>query len=538
MATQNGNGGNAGSISHSPIVPAPIATADTQHVCFICLQTDTDAPNGPWVNACPCSLEAHETCMLQWIAEMESTPRTSANSQSGLRCPACRARILVDEPKDAVVTFYHAFQRTYGRVSPLVLLSIVTGGSMVGSAWYGWNALSVFAGSQSAYEWLGAEAMVGWYGRRPTPLSLVTSAVKIMELSLIGPALVVLWWVPGTEFSLIPGSMLYAASLFARDQPFAWPPSPEWAMTLMPVVHVTYDFVYAEFFGPIEKRFNRILRGRPATEPPAAAEQVAADQGAEAPGVQNGEQRRGGLGWTALLWLGRMLGGPLIQVEDDQENNGDEPAGDHVEVEIRLDLADVGEDGDRDNVDVGAGADDLIDAIQGEFQIVPEDEPPQLEEQEPQDRLPDPNPIAPRQQGRQRRRDRQRERNRAAANNANGNDGQNRLVEEPRVSLFSILMNGMTTTLIFPAISYGMGELVRRVVPESWARSPTRRRPATGLLQYRWGRSLVGACLFFVLRDAFALYYKYRRVQVKLGRKVRNVEKKAARTSGQATSEA
>jgi hypothetical protein len=98
-------------------------------------------------------------------------------------------------------------------------------------------------------------------------------------------------------------------------------------------------------------------------------------------------------------------------------------------------------------------------------------------------------------------------------------------------------MNGMTTTLLFPAISYGMGELVRRVLPASWARPPTYRRPATGLLQYRWGRSLVGACLFFVLRDAFALYYKYRRVQVKLARKVHNVERKngPGSVAGQAT---
>jgi hypothetical protein len=197
------------SSSAHTIVPAPIATADTQHVCFICLQTDADAPNGPWVHACPCSLEAHEKCMLQWIAEMETTPRTSTNSRSSvLRCPACRARIRVEEPRDSVVAFYNAFQRTYGRVSPMILLTILSGGTMVGSAWYGWNALSVFAGSQAAYEWLGARVLTSRFSRMPTPMSLVTSAVRLMELSLIGPALVVLWWVPGAEFSLLPGSVL------------------------------------------------------------------------------------------------------------------------------------------------------------------------------------------------------------------------------------------------------------------------------------------------------------------------------------------
>jgi hypothetical protein len=195
------------------IVPAPIATADTQHVCFICLQTDADAPNGPWVHACPCSLEAHEKCMLQWIAEMETTPRTSTNSQSsqGLRCPACRARIRVEEPRDAVVAFYNAFQRSYGRISPIVLLTLVSGGTMVGSAWYGWNALSVFAGSPAANRWLGARVM-------PDQFAL-TSVVRLAELSLIGPGLVVLWWVPGSVFSMLPGSVL--VSFFVRKEVFA-----------------------------------------------------------------------------------------------------------------------------------------------------------------------------------------------------------------------------------------------------------------------------------------------------------------------------
>ncbi|KAK0627279.1 hypothetical protein B0T14DRAFT_512336 [Immersiella caudata] len=516
--------------SSNTIVPAPIATADTQHVCFICLQTDADAPNGPWVHACPCSLEAHEKCMLQWIAEMETTPRTSTNSQSsqGLRCPACRARIRVEEPRDSVVAFYNAFQRTYGRISPMILLTIVSGGTMVGSAWYGWNALSVFAGSHAARRWLGARVMPSRFAGMPTPVALVTSAVRLAELSLIGPGLVVLWWVPGAEFSMLPGSVLYAGSLVARGELFSWPPSPEWAFTLMPVVHVTYDFLYAEFLGPIEKRFNQVLRGRPTTESTAAAEQVDAEQGDGAPAEQNGERR--GLGRTALAWLGRLLGGPLFHGNEGEENNEQED----IEVDIRIDLAAAGEEVEADDPEVDADADDLAEAIQGEFQMVPE-EPVQLEEEQPRAEERDADPPLP-AEPRQRRRDRQRGRNRA--DNANG--GQNRLVEEPRVSLFSVIMNGMTTTLLFPAISYGMGELVRRVVPASWARPPTYRRPATGLLQYRWGRSLIGACLFFVLRDAFALYYKYRRVQVKLARRVRNVERKNDRggATGQATSEA
>ena len=77
---------------------------------------------------------------------------------------------------------------------------------------------------------------------------------------------------------------------------------------------------------------------------------------------------------------------------------------------------------------------------------------------------------------------------------------------------------------MFPVVSYGMGELLRITVPKAWVASPGS-RPPTGLLQQRWGRSLVGGCLFVVLKDKFPLYIKYRRVEVKRNRKVRSVKK-------------
>lgn len=487
----------------TPIVPAPIATAETQHVCFICLQTDADEPNGPWVNPCPCSLEAHEKCMLQWVAETETQPST--RSSSGLRCPACRARIRIDEPRDTLIAFYNRFQRVYGRISPLVLTTIVAGGTIVGSAWYGWTALHVFAGHDAAYNWLAARTVGPWGpGRIRTPLSLVTAAVRLMELSLIGPCIVVLWWVPATGVSLIPGSLLYVGTLLARNRPFSWPPSPEWVISAMPLVRATYAVVYAEFFGPLEKRLNRILRGQPAEEPPAAQNDEAAPaQAAPAqPAEQPGEGAQpGGVGGAVANWLRHLLA-PLLH-GDGHAADDEDAADEHVEVEIQLELPNLGQEAEDDD-----------DADFEDLDLAAPLEQPDPEDQNPPPQLPNGDPENPPQQQQQQ--------------NENDNNRQNPPADDGRVSFLTTLMNSMTTTLLFPGISYGMGEFIRRVVPPSWVRQPTYRRPATGLLQYRWGRSLVGACLFFVLRDAFALYYKYRRVQVKLHRKVRNVEKKAA----------
>lgn len=89
--------------------------------CFICLQTPAETPNAVWVNACPCSLEAHEDCMLRWISEHER------ESTKTLRCPACKGKIQTTEPSDRFVGLRDRLHKMYSRITPAILLGIVTG---------------------------------------------------------------------------------------------------------------------------------------------------------------------------------------------------------------------------------------------------------------------------------------------------------------------------------------------------------------------------------------------------------------------------
>lgn len=173
------------------IVPAPIAT-DDQRLCFICLQNDADTPNATWVKPCPCSLEAHEECMLRWIAEMETS---SNRSKNGLKCPACKAPIAVDEPYDALVALRNALYRRYSRVSPIILLILVSISTIGGSASYGGLAASLFAGRDAVERWL----MFPRNGR-----SRALFLLKVWALSTVGPSLVIMRWLPslGTVIAL------------------------------------------------------------------------------------------------------------------------------------------------------------------------------------------------------------------------------------------------------------------------------------------------------------------------------------------------
>jgi hypothetical protein len=80
--------------------------------------------------------------------------------------------------------------------------------------------------------------------------------------------------------------------------------------------------------------------------------------------------------------------------------------------------------------------------------------------------------------------------------------------------------------LFFPAVSSLVGDLLAVTLPRAWVTKPlssvsglssvrwtTATGKATGLLQEKWGRSLVGGCLFVVLKDALGLYVKSRRAR-------------------------
>ena len=360
-------------------------------------------------------------------------------------------------------------------------------------------------------------------------------------------------------------------------------------MTLMPIVHMTYQNLYYEFFGRLEKRLNRALRGRPENEDPQAQRQQAAiardaaGAGAAVGGGGNGgaavegavpqEQDEDPGLWANLLALGRAIVGLFgdgnddeieiavhihangngLHEDDDAEDDGEQAGDEEAEVHgvIQADAEVLLEAPGAEN---GGAEDELIDILDAVQAIAAEVEPeepipvapatPQQgngDDQQPArpqegagpapepERQAEPDQAMNRARPRRDRRgvQRRQRRERRQERNANRNGGQNDAApagEDRGSSALTEIVNSLVTSLMFPVVSYGMGELLRIAVPKAWVASPGR-RPPTGLLQQRWGRSLVGGCLFVVLKDTFTLYIKYRRVQVKRNRRVRSVKK-------------
>ncbi|KAL4873433.1 hypothetical protein BDV12DRAFT_159976 [Aspergillus spectabilis] len=79
--------------------------------------------------------------------------------------------------------------------------------------------------------------------------------------------------------------------------------------------------------------------------------------------------------------------------------------------------------------------------------------------------------------------------------------------------------------LAFPAISASMGGLLKNVLPKSWTTASALERGRPGLLQTRWGRSVVGGCAFVLLKDVLVLYCRWKLAQTHRRRRVLNYDR-------------
>ncbi|KAJ5135145.1 Zinc finger RING-CH-type [Penicillium bovifimosum] len=92
--------------------------------------------------------------------------------------------------------------------------------------------------------------------------------------------------------------------------------------------------------------------------------------------------------------------------------------------------------------------------------------------------------------------------------------------------------------LFFPAVSASVGGLLTYVLPKKWTSPPSiMERGRLGLLQTRWGRSVVGGCMFVLLKDALVLYCRWKLAQTHRRRKVLNYDRSKKKPLGAKRSE-
>ncbi|KAF2398408.1 hypothetical protein EJ06DRAFT_532160 [Trichodelitschia bisporula] len=426
--------------------------------CWICFSDEGDEqqPVSEWRSPCPCALTAHETCLLDWVANLEAP--SARRRSSKILCPQCKSEIILARPKSYIVTGVNALENLSSRLVLPGVLSLA-----VASFWYlcwvhGKSAIFIVFGPRDADQILGplrlhniAEAEEG--------SSLVAFARHVRQrwrldlgLSLIPPMLI------SSRSSFADGILPILPMLFFVTKPDPdplvefgkWPPSAGLSFALLPYLRSIYNTYYEQVWAERERRWL------------AEVEPRAADADA-------------GNGANA--------------------DNAD----DVLEINVNLAVLEEWDD--------GPVVDQNIQVIAPPAPIAPE--------------VPAPAAPAPQQAN--------------APNQANANapappppaDNRNFNLTMSTTRLAETILGA----LAFPAVSAAMGELLRLTLPKAWTARQGPGTKAAGLLQARWGRSLIGGCAFVVMRDAIMLYVRWRMARDHRRRRVLDYDRKKKRAA-------
>lgn len=295
-----------------------------------------------------------------------------------------------------------------------------------------------------------------------------------------------------------------------EDDFLTWPPSPQLAIAVFPYLRSVYYNLWKEFVLPYEVKLNRQLVGLPpAQERPNDGHQGANNQ-------RNGQ--RNGIADGGVIGLLQGILDALDPDDDDGQGGGNDL--DRIEfVHDDVEVLDGDEEGE------------IMVELQIEEVELDENGAPVADGQPielaPPFAQPDDDEGVP--GGAE-----------AAADEAEAEAAQpgHEAPQAPprRMGIGTILSNvsnAIVSALILPGISFAMGEALRLALPKAWTtaapRNPWSRygllgRP--GLLQQQWGRSLIGGCLYVVLKDVVRVYTKSRRVAAMGNRRVKNVDRR------------
>ncbi|KAH4072247.1 hypothetical protein HBH70_067040 [Parastagonospora nodorum] len=475
----------------------PQEEEDEPRKCWICFndETEDDETSSEWRSPCTCSLVAHEKCLLDWIADMEApnNRRRAGTRASKIQCPQCKSEIKIARPRSFVVDAVRLGERLTGTLL-LPGFAIVTGTALYSTM--------TLAGTHTIYQIFGTQ----------DALQILAPLYEKPDMRITSPLLRMLMhlaqhWRLDLGLPLIPTVLVASRTTFADSflpflpliffassgQPgdelmqLQWPPSAAFSFAALPYLRGFYNAFYDRVCLPKEQQWLKEIQPRAGTEDAADA-----------------------------------------QLADDHDHDHDHHDHDHeevneVEIEVDFDIF-----GDWN----GGGGADHHDHDHAHVQAPdrPIDAPPLDDDEMPAlievAAAPAPNvPLQPAQPRRQRVR---RERNIAFSTTS--------------------LADTILGALIFPSIAAAMGELLRHTLPSSWVNTPSsaqslswlggwittggkvgeKGRP-TGFLQTRWGRSLVGGCLFVGLKDAVLLYVRWKMAQNHRRRRILDCEDRGKR---------
>ncbi|CAO3587940.1 unnamed protein product [Absidia cylindrospora] len=210
--------------------PANIITQNIEQdrQCWICYGNDDDS-EGNWVSPCPCSLTAHEKCLLDWIIEnQKGSPRKL------VRCPQCAFYYHLVEKSNGLLLLFGVIDEVVHTITPYITSLGLGLSLLIVTTTYGASSVILLFGAREGERVLGSPSLWTWrqwVGLPSIPLALLSTRFRLADSFLPFMALLVLR-LSSTSSSSLPSIE------------FRWPPTPLTTLGLLPWIRLAYNNIF------------------------------------------------------------------------------------------------------------------------------------------------------------------------------------------------------------------------------------------------------------------------------------------------------
>ena len=424
----------------------------------------------------------------------------STSPQKEIKCPQCKADIHLARPRSYIVDAVSQVEKLGGQ---LLLPTVVMGSFYavaIASSHHGAHSIRMIFGEadadailapspyQSLVEiqlqryvpWFARHYFRNWRGWRVEmglpliPATLIASRTHLLDTLL--PIMPIAFFATQPETTTELTNPL-------------WPPSAALTFVVLPYIRSIYLEGMERVWGEREKQWSKEIHPR-----------------------LGGEERN-------------------EEGEGDDDELGDEEDGDMVQLQIEIEEEVEGEDDEDEDEDEEDAAAAPAPPNVAPAEVRGEEQPPGDGQRGDQAERPE---VAGQEARNNNGDEEQAPGAQQAAGGQQNNEHQHHHHHRVDISLLTYATSFAETTvgaLFLPLVSAAMGEAVRYALPTAWtvSRKSWGRATPSGLLQTRWGRSIVGGCMFVVMKDAVRIYCKYKMAQSYRHRRVMNYDKSLGR---------
>lgn len=195
----------------------PARAVAEERRCWICFGDSSDS-QGKWVKPCKCSLEAHQTCLLDWIAENQKASPTKK-----VKCPQCATPYYLAQNNNITLALLTVVDSLVRTSAPYITVLGLGCSLLITCTTYGAFSVTTLFGQRDGERLIGNPnhwSYKTWIGLPLIPVILISTKTRWGDAILPVAAV----------------SVLGATGHSPSNIRLTWPISPALTITLMPWV--------------------------------------------------------------------------------------------------------------------------------------------------------------------------------------------------------------------------------------------------------------------------------------------------------------